>query len=83
MPSRNMAGLDERAHTIATALWGCGVNARADRRGRAIVEVFDPGSADPMPYEMIAYFDLEPFEALDNRGIAEEILRQLAIYLHI
>lgn len=72
---------DPRAVTVATSLRGCGVNALADRRGRAIVEVYAPGADDPLPFEMIAYFDLEPFEALDDRGIAQEILRQLEAYL--
>lgn len=68
---------DARASDIARALQGVGLCALPDRRGRACVDVYAAwGEVDP--FGIVAYFDLEPFEALDDRGIAQEILRQMA-----
>lgn len=74
---------DARADIIAGALRGAGLAALPDRNGKACVDVYQAGTdlAEAMPYEIVAYFDLEPFEALDDRGIAEEILRQMGAYL--
>lgn len=83
MPSRRARSHDPRAEEIAAALRSAGLTALPDRNGRACVDVYQAGTdlAEAMPYEIVAYFDLEPFEALDNRGIAEEILRQMGTYL--
>lgn len=74
---------DSRAETVARALRGAGLAALPDRNGKTCVDVYQAGTdlEDAMPFEIVAYFDLEPFEALDDRGIAEEILRQMATYL--
>lgn len=74
---------DERADTIARALRGAGLSALPDRNGKPCVDVYQAGTdlAEAMPFEIVAYFDLEPFEALDDRGISEEILRQMGAYL--
>lgn len=70
---------DPRAEAIAGALRGAGLSALPDRHGKPCVDVYRGGAdlTDAVPFEIVAYFDLEPFEALDDRSIAEEILRQM------
>jgi hypothetical protein len=75
-----MGPADQRAAAVAFALRGVGLNALPDRRGRACVDVYLAGADldDAAPHEIVAYFELEPLEALDDLGIAQEVLRQLS-----
>lgn len=76
---------EPRSAIIALALREVGLCALADRTGRACVDVYYGGIPldEAIPTDIVAYFDLEPFEALDDLGIAQEILRRMGEYLKL